>query len=203
MLLGNLEKAKESFEYAFKTSKGLNEDFTTRACAFNVGAIYVAIHQAKIGLDYLQQAIPPNNHRDGKSNGDLYYNFGLGYESLKHNSEAVKYYELAFEEYQIEQDNIAMEAEVASRAGALYGRLQSPLQSARSFGIAAKTYAQLQDFNQQSLCLCQQALQFLKCDRLEEAVQSADDCLVLCHRVQTQHILGMMSFFIRSSIVLF
>lgn len=125
----------------------------------------VALHQAEKGLEYLQKAIPPHNQKDGRSNGDLYYNFGMAYEVMNSNSEAVKYYELAFEEYQSERDNVQMEAEVAWRAGNLYSKLNSSLQAARSFGIAAKAYAQLQTFNQQALSLCHQALELLQCKR--------------------------------------
>ena len=89
-----------------------------------VGAVLIALKQAESGLEMLQRAIPPMNQRDGKSNGDLYYNFGLGYELLRNDAEAVKFFELAYEEYRMEKDNVRMENETIMKAGALYVQLR-------------------------------------------------------------------------------
>ena len=82
--------------------------------------------------------------RDGKSNGDLFYNFGHGYALLKQESEAVKYYELALEEYQSEKDNARMEADVSRQIGKIRVRLGQHLQAARAYNVAATAHGKLQ-----------------------------------------------------------
>ncbi len=82
--------------------------------------MYIALQQPSKGIEILHKALPPPNHKDGKSNGDLFYNFGLGYEALRDSEQAAKYYELSLEEYHSEKDNTHMEAEVAFKAGQCY-----------------------------------------------------------------------------------
>ncbi len=187
---GNLKKALESFEVAFKQSQKLGDGFAVRACAFNVGAVCVALHEPQKGLQFLQRAIPPAHQRDGKSNGDLYYNFGLAYEALDNSGEAVKYYELALEEYHEEKDNRSMEADVATKVGDLYSELGNWLPAARSYGVAANTYAKLDNHASETIALCHQATSLLKGGRHSNASQAADNCMVLCQSVTEDQTLG-------------
>jgi prefoldin subunit 5 len=64
---------------------------------------------------HLQQAVPSEERRDGRSNGDLYFNFGLGYEVTKNVHEAVRYFNKALDEYRLERDNLTMEIETLSK----------------------------------------------------------------------------------------
>ena len=102
-----------------------------------------------LGLEYLQRAVPPLNKRDSKSNGDLFYNFAIGYTLLQTESEAVKYYELALEEYQSEKDNYIMEAVVAKQIGQMCANLPGrQLEAARAYSVAAVAHGILQVSNQ-------------------------------------------------------
>ena len=187
---GNLQKSLESFEQAFRRSLQLNESYTERACAFNVGAVYIALKQPVKGLEILQKAVPPMSQRDGRSNGDLFYNFALGYEAYEKPTEASRYYELALEEYKFECDNFIMEAEVGRKLGQLYGRQGQWLEASRSFAATAAAHAQMQDWSKQADALCQQALSLLRSGSKEDALQTADDCMVLCQRVTQNDTLG-------------
>ena len=187
---GKLEDALRHFENSFKKSLNLGDAFTERACAFNVGAVYISMNNPEQGLAFLQRAIPPTGMRDGKSNGDLYYNFGLAYERLEEPSEAVKYYELALDEYKEEGDNCLMEADVGKRAGAVYSKLGQWLPAARCFGIAATASSRLGDTDGQTTSLCRQAACLYQADRHEVALQAADECSILCQRVKEEPVLG-------------
>ena len=186
----NLQKALREFDLALKQAHQLGDGFTIRACAFNVGAVYIALHQPEKGLELLQRAIPPPEEKDGKSNGDLFYNFGLAYEALDRASEAVRYYELALEEYQSEKDNVSMETDVAMKAGDLYSELGEWLPAARAYGVAANVCARVEDRTKEAVSLCHQATSLLRGGRQENAIRSADDCMVLCQTVTEDQTLG-------------
>ena len=129
----------------------------------------------------LQKAIPPSHVKDS-SNADLFYNFGLGYELQGALSDSAKYFELALEEYQ-GQSETEMEAVVASKLGTLYSSLGSLLQSARAYGIAAVARGKLKQTAQQVMCMCQQAEALLRASKTSDALDIADDCIILCQRV--------------------
>ena len=46
---GHMEKAQQSFELAYRRSKELDDGFTERACAFNLGALYIAFNKPDKG----------------------------------------------------------------------------------------------------------------------------------------------------------
>lgn len=51
---GLLENSLEAFKQAYKCSRELSDGPTERACAFNLGAAFIAAGQAKRGIDTLQ-----------------------------------------------------------------------------------------------------------------------------------------------------
>lgn len=140
------------FQLAYNKAQQLKDAYTKRSCAFNLGAVHIALGHSHKGITLLNQALPPPNHRDGKSNGDLFYNFGLGYEAAENFAEAAKYYELALEEYVSEKDNVSMEAEVASKAGQCYVRTGDWLQAARCFGQGAVAFARIDNVEEEAQC---------------------------------------------------
>ena len=188
-----LNKAVESFELAFKRAQQLGDGFAQRACAFNLGAVYIAVKQPKKGVEILQHAIPPQNKHDGKSNGDLFYNFALGYEALANPLEACRYFELALEEYQMEKQNSKMEAEVAITMGNLYIELREWLPAARAFGLASRSFGLMSDWENQAVSLCREATSLFQGQRPDLALQVADDCMILCQRVHQVDPLGKKS----------
>ena len=46
---GRANDACESFELAYKRSKQLDDSFKERACAFNLGAVYISLKKAERG----------------------------------------------------------------------------------------------------------------------------------------------------------
>lgn len=113
---GNRKKALEAYQDAYKASKALGQfGYIQRACAFNLGAMLISYEKYSEGLTYLNQAVPPKGKRDGRSNGDLYFNYGLAYEGLKRFTESLQNFSKALEEYRLEQTNTKMEADTIQR----------------------------------------------------------------------------------------
>lgn len=158
-----------------------------------MGAVYIALEHPGKGIKLLQQALPPPNKRDGKSNGDLFYNFGLGHEALRDYSEASKYYELALEEYQSEGDNVAMEAEVASKTGHSYTQANQHLFAARCHGIAATAYNKMNNVVEEANVRCRQATNLYQAQRVSEASTAADQCMIICQKISHGPTIGKYS----------
>ena len=179
---GNLEDAQKSFQAAFDKAEELSDDFIGRACAFNLGAVHIALHNPLPGLELLHSALPSSEVRDGRSNGDLYFNFGVAHELLQNDIEAARYYELSLEEYQKEKSNWEMEAEVGMKLGSTYSRSKNDLQAARGYGVAATAYARCQMHSEHALSLSKQATSLLQASRPSDALRAADDSILLCQK---------------------
>ena len=184
-----------SLQLAHNKAQQLQDAYTKRSCAFNLGAVLIALEHPHKGIKLLQQALPPPNKKDGKSNGDLFYNFGLGYEALNNHEEAAKYYELALEEYRSEGDNVSMEGEVASKTGQCYLRTNQWLHAARCFGVGANSYAQVNNIMEEANCRCRQASSLHQGKRIENASSAADQCMILCHKITHGTTLGKFCCF--------
>jgi tetratricopeptide (TPR) repeat protein len=187
MRSGNVKFALKHFSLAYEQSLPIKDDSTIRACAFNLGAAYVALRKPKQGLSLLQRAIPPPKSSEAKCNGDLFFNFGLAYELLSVPIEAVKYYELSLEEYQTITKDHNMEAAVALKLGSLYSTLRSHLQAARVYSIAAMSHGKMRHLAEQIGCMCHQANALWRARKRDDALDIADDCMVLCQGVHTEN----------------
>ena len=165
----------------FRFGQQVGDGVAERTAACNLGAVLLAMKQPKLALEMLQRAIPPLNQKDGKSNGDLFYNFARGYLLLGNSTEAVKYFELALDEYK-KESSPQMESDVALKAAQVYASLEKPFQEARCFGVASVAFGAQSSFHQQAECLCKQASIMAQQSALQEAITIAEDCLVLCER---------------------
>ncbi|XP_048753430.1 tetratricopeptide repeat protein 24-like isoform X2 [Ostrea edulis] len=178
----HLERALESFKYAYKRSKELEDDgYTERACAFNLGAVYIAIGDSKKGIETLNRALPPDNIREGRSNGDLFFNLGLGYENIGNTEEAVKNFKIALEEYKIERDNVQMEAETLEKLGQLYLKTRNKF-AMETFDQLAQTYSILDNHAKQLWAQTEKANQQFANSMSEEAEKTAEECLKLAEK---------------------
>lgn len=173
------ERALESFKYAFKRSRELEDDgYTERACAFNLGAVYIALGNGKKGIEILNKALPPDNTREGRSNGDLFFNLGLGYENVGNSEEAVRNFKKALEEYKVERDNVQMEAETLEKLGQLYLKTKNRF-AVDTFDQLAQAYDILKNPAKQLWALTEKANQQFANGLEEEAEKSAEECLKL------------------------
>lgn len=182
---GDVTKAVEAFLFAFKQAKQLDDGYLERSCAFNLGAVYIASKNPEKGLELLQKAVPPMNKRDGSSNGDLYYNFGLAYESLKNNAEMVKYFQIALQEYELE-DNHEMVAALSKKLGQIYAKGSKHKDAADCYGKAAKAYGGLLQVDERIQMLNNRAQQLLKVGDKTECLPTLDDCFILCQKMDNK-----------------
>lgn len=106
---GYLHDAVECYKKAYDLSRHVKppDDSLERTCAFNLGAVYIARGDITRGLDFLSKARPTEGQCDSESNGDLWFNFALGYEKFfeKTNStdnlkKALEHYKKAAVEYE-------------------------------------------------------------------------------------------------------
>ncbi|XP_064620014.1 serine/arginine repetitive matrix protein 1-like isoform X4 [Lineus longissimus] len=182
---GDVTKAVEAFLFAFKQAKQFDDGYLERSCAFNLGAVYIASNNPEKGLELLQRAVPPMNKRDGSSNGDLYYNFGLGYESLKNSAEMVKYFQMALQEYELE-NNHEMIAALSKKLGQIYAKGSKSKEAADCYGKAAKAFGSLFQVEERILMLSNRAQQLLKVGDKTECLPTLDDCFQLCQKMENK-----------------
>lgn len=112
------DEAIKKITMAYKHAQEMGNQFTIRACATNLGAMYISSgrkEDAEKGLKYLDEARPPDGCADSASNGDLFFNMGLAYEVLKSYKRANDYFEKAWSEYKKERDNLSMEIDTLKR----------------------------------------------------------------------------------------
>lgn len=191
----HLERALESFKYAYERSKELEDDgYTERACAFNLGAVYIAIGDSKKGIETLNRALPPDNIREGRSNGDLFFNLGLGYENIGNTEEAVKNFKIALEEYKIERDNVQMEAETLEKLGQLYLKTRNKF-AMETFDQLAQTYSILDNHAKQLWAQTEKANQQFANSMSEEAEKTAEECLKLAEKCGPLVNIGLFHLF--------
>ncbi|GFO36181.1 tetratricopeptide repeat protein 24-like [Plakobranchus ocellatus] len=175
---GYMQRALEAFTNAYKSSQALgNHGYMQRACAFNLGALLLSMGRFNDGVHYLSLAKPNEGCKDGKSNGDLYFNFGLAYEGLKDNAESRRYFERALGEYRSERSNIKMEADTTRRIGHLCVNSGQFAEAEVWIKQLIQAYESLGDKESRLQAEAERAHLLLKMGRVEEAEEIADDCL--------------------------
>ncbi|CAG5121786.1 unnamed protein product [Candidula unifasciata] len=177
---GNTEKALEAYRQAYLRSQLLGHNgYMQRACAFNLGSMLISTGNFTEGLNYLKLAKPPEGYRDGKSNGDLYFNSGLAYEGLQNVEETKHCYSKALEEYRWEH-NINMEADVLGRLGKAYLMCDQFTEAASCLKQLIHVQEKLGDYTKQLQSQAEQASLLLRMDQVAEAEKIADDCFLRC-----------------------
>ncbi|XP_076105464.1 uncharacterized protein LOC143073654 isoform X4 [Mytilus galloprovincialis] len=180
---GHLTSAVKAFKYAYKYAGDLDDEYMERACAFNLGAAYIAMGQGEKGLNVLQQAIPSEDRRDGRSNGDLFFNLGLGYETTKNIQEAIRYFNKALEEYRYERDNLDMEIETLTKLAVLCTTVQNH-HLMNLYHQLAEAYAMQGNVEKQMWALCEKANSYNSFGDPQKAEYAADECLKLSDKCQ-------------------
>ncbi|XP_053405354.1 dentin sialophosphoprotein-like isoform X2 [Mercenaria mercenaria] len=203
----DLQKAVECYDKAYKLAREVNDDKTERTCAFNLGAAYIAIGNPKEGLEYLHKAHPPTGQKDESSNGDLYFNMGLGHEKMneeekvdnnsknekiKHDEEALKYFRKAHEQYmKFERDKTDLQIQCLEKCFQIYHNWKDNLHKAEMCQIMAEVYIGTDQLSQaEKLCECathlriagekeKAAAQAMKCKEvIEDCKAQGQDCIV-------------------------
>lgn len=178
---GHLTGAVKAFKYAYKFAGDLDDEYMERACAFNLGAAYIAMGQGEKGLNVLNHAIPTEDRKDGRSNGDLYFNFGLGYESTKNFPEAIRAFNKALGEYRCERDNLSMEIETLLKLAVLCHNTRNN-HLMNTYHQLAEAYAMQDNIEKQMWALCEKANAYNSYGDIERAESAADECYKLSEK---------------------
>ncbi|XP_066271856.1 serine-rich adhesin for platelets-like [Branchiostoma lanceolatum] len=190
---GEQDKALQAFAAAYEKSVLLEEKYTERACAFNLGAVYIAMGQPQRGLELLLRALPSkDDENEQQSNSDLYYNLGLGYDQMRRYDEAIRYYEQAIEAYGKDGGNPLIEGEALTKLAFTYTNLNKSSQAAKCHGQAAMMYERAEDVERQALALNFQATCLLESRRVPECEDALDRCREVCGDMKEGEVLGKL-----------
>ncbi|ESO92584.1 hypothetical protein LOTGIDRAFT_162494 [Lottia gigantea] len=173
------EEAKSDFEEAYRISKLIRDPFTIRKCAFNLGAVYIRLCQARKGIEYLELAIPPDSVEDIFTNkGDLYFNIGLGYEMLKDYQNADSCFKKAFKDYRHFQENIngKMIEETLEKLAKTSRFIKNYVESADWSSELCQIYFQKGQEEKRIVTVGEQIVQLRKANEKEK-------CLILCDQI--------------------
>ncbi|XP_064620021.1 uncharacterized protein LOC135483250 [Lineus longissimus] len=185
---GHLNTAIEAFKNAHRHSVYLNDVNTEQLCAFNLGAAYVAAKKPREGLELLSTAVPPCKQPEEKPKGDVYYNFGLGYETMDNMDETIKYFELALEAYEVGRRDVPTSRKiltVARKLGFCYGKIGSHSQAVSRLKIVTKLQEELEEgFRERIPVLCELSSQLAVLDKYLEALHYTDECFTYCGQLE-------------------
>ncbi|XP_064608558.1 uncharacterized protein LOC135472807 [Liolophura sinensis] len=189
---GKLKKALTVYESAYGYTEDLGDEKARRACAFNVGAVYIALGFPEKGIEMLRVAerSSPNSLCSTPS-GDLYFNLGVANESLQNMEQAINFYKQALELYD-KEDDYPNQGSICIKLARIYSQLKYFADSANYYGKAARAFGIHQDLGKQVSCKCEQANQLFSDSKQNEALALAEDCLEKCSKISGDQYLGFM-----------
>ncbi|XP_072132139.1 uncharacterized protein [Mobula birostris] len=183
------EEALVSFKKAFLISLDTAEQSVQRACAFNLGAAYVASGRPAKGLDFLLRSQPAEG---GERQGDLYFNLGIAHEGLGDLESAAEHYQQALAHYRAQQpqgeaDTCMKLASCRVRAGAL-------AQAGQCFRRAGQLYRQGGSPDLAAIALNEAARHMLQCRQFTatEITQVLNECRTISGNIQNKALLGKL-----------
>ncbi|XP_072132165.1 uncharacterized protein [Mobula birostris] len=183
------EEALVSFKKAFLISLDTAEQSVQRACAFNLGAAYVASGRPAKGLDFLLRSQPAEG---GERQGDLYFNLGIAHEGLGDLESAAEHYQQALAHYRAQQpqgeaDTCMKLASCRVRAGAL-------AQAGQCFRRAGQLYRQGGSPDLAAIALNEAARHMLQCRQFTatEITQVLNECRTISGNIQNKALLGSL-----------
>ncbi|CAL1540529.1 unnamed protein product [Lymnaea stagnalis] len=190
---GQHQKALEAFRYAYHSvfSAG-HQGYMLRACAFNLGAALIYTGNFTDGLHYLHQAVPPDGCRDGRSNGDLYFNFGLAYEGLSKLVDCKNYFEKALKEYKLEENNKKMEADTIHRLGKICVSNSQFLEAESWLKQLIQIYKDLGLNEQQLISQVERANLLQKMGKIDETQEILNVCMEAAKNLEPSENIGKL-----------
>ncbi|XP_067832143.1 tetratricopeptide repeat protein 24 [Heptranchias perlo] len=191
------EEALASFKKAFLISLDVREQGVRRACAFNLGAAYVATGRPEKGLDFLLKSQPAKGGgQGGERQGDLYFNIGLAHEALGDSERASEHYQQALAHYQSGQAQ--SEADTRMKLAGCQSRAGNPAQAAGCFRRAGEAYRKAGCPDLAAVALNEAGSHMLQCQRFEagEIVDVLNECRAVCSNIQNK---GLLDFFLTFS----
>ncbi|XP_075929144.1 tetratricopeptide repeat protein 24 isoform X3 [Petromyzon marinus] len=180
---GKPERALASFRKAYERSGQLAEPVARAACAFNLGAAYVAADQADKGLQYLLEAQAAGS-QDRDQRGDLLFNLGVAYEALHDPASAARCYEDALAQYRADQMGGQADAQV--KLGQCCMQQGEEARAADWFLAAGRSYRCAGRADQAAEALCEAGAALLRSPATAgtAAVSVLEECRSACVHVR-------------------
>uniref|UniRef100_UPI00398EDDE3 tetratricopeptide repeat protein 24 n=1 Tax=Pristiophorus japonicus TaxID=55135 RepID=UPI00398EDDE3 len=187
------EEALGAFKKAFLISLEAREPGVRRACAFNLGAAYVASGRPGKGQDFLLRSQPAEG---SERPGDLHFNLGLAREGLGDPEGAAEHYRQALACYR-SQGGAAPAGEEADALAKLAGcRAQAgeDAQAAGGYRRAGQAYRRAGNPGLAAMALSRAAGHMLQCRQFgaAEIAEVLNECRTVCGHVQHKDLLGKL-----------
>ncbi|XP_067878661.1 tetratricopeptide repeat protein 24 [Heterodontus francisci] len=183
------EEALAAFKKAFLISLDVREPRVRRACAFNLGAAYVASGRPEKGLDFLLRSQPAEG---GERQGDLHFNLGMAYEGLGDPERASENYQQALAHYQSQQGQ--GEADTRMKLAGCRARAGDPAQAGRCYWRAGQAYRQAGSPDLAAIALNEAAGHMLRCRQFTagDITEVLNECRSICGNIQNKGLLGKL-----------
>ncbi|GCB83852.1 hypothetical protein scyTo_0024120 [Scyliorhinus torazame] len=183
------EEALAAFKKAFLVSLDVREQWVQRACAFNLGAAYVASGRPEKGLNFLLRSQPATG---GEREGDLHFNLGLAREGLGDLPRAMEHYQQALGHYRGGQAQ--GEADTFMKLASCQARVGEAAQAGRCFQRAGRAYRQAGSPDLAAVALNEAACHMLRCQRFSarEIAEVLYECRTVCGNIQNKALLGKL-----------
>ncbi|XP_073423234.1 tetratricopeptide repeat protein 24 [Dendrobates tinctorius] len=187
---GDLSVAMSHFKKAFLLSISTKQKAVQRACAFNLGAVYVETGKPEKGLEFLLKSQP----RDGEEepSGDLYFNLGLAYESLQDFPRALEHFRKAVLLYKPSQRGHKADAHM--KMGYCYLSMKDKARAAQCFQEAADFYMEAQNLDMAAVALNEAANYMLQshCYDSGHVLQILNEARMVCEQLTRKDLLAKL-----------
>ena len=195
--LGRLEKAKHEYKVAYKHSQRFYDQSIKRACALNLGAVYVALLEPGKGVKMLIKALSPDGSTDDdNSNADVYFNLGLAYEMQENYTESLKCFKLCLSEYKLNPSNsvnIRIITDVTVKCAMMYSSIGNVPEAAQFYDEAAQCYSTQDKFTEQAVCLMKLAPLLLQLKHGMETLEACDNAFSLLAKIPDENVKSMFN----------
>ncbi|XP_071971029.1 tetratricopeptide repeat protein 24 isoform X2 [Engystomops pustulosus] len=188
---GNLEVAMSCFKRAFLLSLSTKQKAVQRACAFNLGAVYIETGKPEKGLEFLLKSQPKDEDGEEPS-GDLYFNLGTAYESLQDFPRALEHFRKAVLLYKPTQ--LGSEADAHMKMGYCYVSMKDKARAAQCFQQAADCYMETQRLDMAAIALNEAANYMLQsqCYDSGHVLRILNEARMVCGQVTRKDLLGLL-----------
>ncbi|KAG9463109.1 hypothetical protein GDO78_022415, partial [Eleutherodactylus coqui] len=186
----NLQVAMSCFKKAFLLSLNTKQKVVQRACAFNLGAVYVETGKPEKGLEFLLKSQPKDEEEE--PNGDLYFNLGMAYESLQDFPRALEHFRKAVVLYKPSQ--LGNEADAHMKMGYCYVSMKDKARAAQCFQEAADSYMEVQRLDMAAIALNEAANYMLQsqCYDSGHVLQILNEARLVCDQVTRKDLLAKL-----------